>query len=172
MDQKERQVIDDLFGKLSQAHERSGTRDAEAERLIRTHIERQPAAPYYMSQAILVQEQALVTAQERIRQLESELAQRPAAGGGGFLSGLFGGGAQNIPAARPAAGGPLQGIRPGGSGFLGGALQTAMGVVGGVLIGNMLMDAFSADPAAAAQDFVEDTAGDLLPEEAGWDEEI
>lgn len=179
MDQKERQVIDDLFGKLSQAQAETAPRDQEAERLIQSHVAQQPAAPYYMAQSMLVQEHALAAAQARITQLEGELERRPAGSSGSFLSGLFGGGGGSVPRARAAmANGPFQGVRPGGGGFLSGALQTAMGVAGGVLIGNMLMDAFSADPVAAAEGFVEDQAGELMPEEEfaaddmGWDEEI
>nr|WP_207761894.1 DUF2076 family protein [Arboricoccus pini] len=107
-----------------------------------------------------MQEHALATAQARIAQLEGELTQRPA--GGGFLSGLFGGG--QVPRAQPVAQGPLSGVRPGGGGFLGGALQTAMGIAGGMLVGNMLMNAFSADPATAVEGMVNDATADFLPE--------
>lgn len=104
MDQNERQVIDELFTKLRQAEQRSGgARDADAERQIAAALAQQPAAPYYMSQVILVQEQALNAMNQRVQDLERELAERPAAGsGGGFLSGLFGGGATAQPQ-RPVA---------------------------------------------------------------------
>ena len=59
MDPKERQVIDDLFGKLRQVESRSPQRDPEAEAHIARQVAGLPAAPYYMAQAILVQEQAL-----------------------------------------------------------------------------------------------------------------
>ncbi len=105
--------------------------------------------------------------------------------GGGFLGGLFGGGQQrpaqgNIPPgyAPPPQGYPQQGYAPPpqpqyppgynpqafqpapqqGPSFLGGALRTAAGVAGGVVVGNMLMNAFShhgqdASAAAAAGGF-------------------
>jgi hypothetical protein len=95
MDQNERNLIDGLFAKLDQAERQSGPRDAEAQRYIVESIARQPAAPYYMAQAVLVQENALKTLNERVQDLERQLAERPASGGGGFLSGLFGGGAQS-----------------------------------------------------------------------------
>jgi uncharacterized protein len=166
MDTSERQVIDELFGKVRQAEQQSGGRDADAEACIRDHVARQPAAPYYMAQAIVVQEQALAGMQARVEDLERQLAERPA--GGGFLGGLFGGGASARPAAPPVA--PLvtpavtpagaadprvarhidpRQQRPGG-GFLAGALQTALGVTGGVLLGNAIAGMF-ADPAAAAE---------------------
>jgi hypothetical protein len=40
----------------------------------------------------------------------------------------------------------------GGGGFLAGAAQTAMGVAGGVLIGNMIADAFSGGDEAKTAD--------------------
>jgi hypothetical protein len=89
MDQRERQVIDELFGKLRQVERQAPQRDAEAEAHIRQQVSGLPAAPYYMAQAILVQEKALANMQTRVQELERQLAERPA--GGGFLGGLFGG---------------------------------------------------------------------------------
>ena len=132
MDDTERQVIDELFAKVKQAEAGSGARDPQAEARIREHVTAQPAAPYYMAQAILIQEQALAGSQARIEQLEKELAERSA--GGGFLGSLFGGGASRpVPARR----GPVRGMDPRvaayadpryrqGGGFLAGAMQTAM----------------------------------------------
>ena len=151
MDQNERQVIDDLFGKLRQAESGAGPRDADAEGLIREHLGSQPAAPYYMAQAIVVQEHALKAAQERLEQLEQELKNRPA--GGGFLGGLFGGG--SVPARRHSTSPQMSQLaryqQGGGSGFLAGAMQTAIGVAGGVILGNLLMGAFSGDEAMAGE---------------------
>ena len=190
MDATERQVIDELFGKVKQAEGGSAPRDPQAEARIREHLAAQPAAPYYMAQAILIQEQALKASQARIEQLEADLAQRPAAGGG-FLGGLFGGGAAARPV--PAAGAPAAGIDPrlaayntpqqrAGGGFLGGAMQTAMGVAGGLLVGNALMSLFTPDAAAAtepaaaepmAEPAADDAAYDAAPEDmdlGGFDE--
>ena len=55
MDQNERQIIDELFGKLRQAETQSGPRDAQAEGFIREQVARQPAAPYLIAQAIVIQ---------------------------------------------------------------------------------------------------------------------
>ena len=155
MDQRERQVIDELFGKLRQVERQAPQRDAEAEAHIRQQVSGLPAAPYYMAQAILVQEQALANMQTRVQELERQLAERPA--GGGFLSGLFGGDPQQTAPApqRPmapvhhgmtppgiGAGGSPWGARPGG-GFLAGAMQTALGVAGGVLVADALTSAFA-----------------------------
>ena len=122
MNTQERQIIDDLFDKLRQVEQQSGPREPNAEAHIRSRIERQPGAPYYMAQTIVMQEQALQNAQARIAELEDELARRPA--GGGFLSGLFGGGSQPQP--RPPQRQPdnMQGVAPPGGGF-GSGIQCA-----------------------------------------------
>ena len=100
MERQERDMIEELFGKLRHAERQSPPRDAGAEEFIRSQVASQPAAPYYMAQTILVQENALENAQHRIAELEQQLASRPA-GGGGFLGGLFGGGRQQPPQQVP-----------------------------------------------------------------------
>jgi hypothetical protein len=165
MDQNERRIIDDLFAKLGRVDQQAPPRDPEAEALIQRHLARLPAAPYYMAQAIVVQEQALAASQARVEQLEQELAARPA---GGFLGGLFGGGeprpSEDAPGGRPGRASAV----PAGGGFMGGAVQTALGVAGGVLIANAIASAFAPDAAAAdtlPEDFAEDLAAeDDLPE--------
>ena len=190
MDQKERQVIDELFGKLRQLDQQVPQRDADAERYIAQQLTAMPAAPYYMAQALLVQEQALGSLQSKVQELESQAAQR-SQGGGSFLGSLFGAGAATPPRPiAPPAQGPIpqQYLQPGasaagspwgrpmGGGFLAGAMQTAVGVAGGMLVADALSHAFSsgasevgalaneagwtapaAEPAATAQD-------------AGWDD--
>lgn len=167
MDRTEQQVIDELFGKLNQAEAQSGPRDPEAERYIAQHIGRQPAAPYYMAQAIVIQEQALNMAMARVQELEQELRSRPA--GGGFLGGLFGGGGVAAPVPPPRASQQAmdpriapytnQGYAHPGGGFLGGAMQTALGVAGGVLLGHALMGMFSPGEAMAADAPPEEDTG-------------
>ena len=171
MDYQDRQAIEQLFGKIAQVEGQAGAPDAQAAEFIRSQINRQPNAPYYMAQTIVVQEQVLNAAQGRIQQLEQELASRPA-GGGGFLSGLFGGG-QSRPQQQPSYQQPMHGMPPhmapgmggmaprGGGGFLAGAAQTAMGVAGGVLLGNMIADAFGGGDEAKAAD-----AGQAEPQQA------
>jgi uncharacterized protein len=177
MDQTEQQYIDALFDRIAGAERQSGPRDASAERYIRDIVSRQPNAPYYMAQALIVQEEALKAAQQRIEDLEREVEERPAqgSGGGSFLGGLFGGGSNptrgtSVPAngSVPRAGGgfnvPRDGRQPAaesdvarygqtgrGGGFLAGAMQTAVGVAGGVLLGNMLGDLFKGNEANATE---------------------
>jgi hypothetical protein len=163
MNDQDRQAIDGLFSKLSDVERQSGPRDAEAEAFIRSRIAAQPGAPYFMAQTIVVQEQALYTAQARLAELEQQVTSRPA-GGGGFLSGLFGGEQpQRSPRPPSAAGMPphmssgmppgMGGMAPGrgGGGFLAGAAQTAMGVAGGVLLGNMIAGALGGEDAKASE---------------------
>ncbi|KAA0679082.1 DUF2076 domain-containing protein [Roseomonas genomospecies 6] len=196
MDQTERQIIDDLFAKLRQAEAQSGPRDPQAEAHIRDAVARQPAAPYMMAQAIVMLEQALAASQNQNQELERQLQERPAAaaGGGGIFGGLFGGGAKPAPAPQPrhggAPGGSPWGQAPGaapaygdprvaayaqqpqraGGGFMAGAMQTAMGVAGGMLIGSALSSAFSGGGEAIAQEAqgAVDQVAEELPSEESW----
>jgi hypothetical protein len=193
MDQNERQIIDELFGKLRQAEAQSGPRDAQAEGFIREQVARQPAAPYLMAQAIVIQEQALAQSQARIQQLEEQLRSRPAAssGGGGLFGSLFGGGSQQRQPAPPPSNSPwgnqggqqqvgdprvAQYANPQyqqrqGGGFMAGAMQTAMGVAGGMLIGSALGSMFSGGEAMAADAVgaVEEQLPEELPVDDGGD---
>ena len=152
MDQNERRIIDDLFDRLRKAEDQAGPRDPDAEALIRRHAAAQPAAPYYMAQAIVVQQEALARAQARIQELERQGAERPS---GGFLSGLFGG-REETETPAPARGDQSRGglgryRQPGArGGFLAGAMQTALGVAGGFLIADAISGLFAPDEAAAA----------------------
>lgn len=162
MDRNDRQAIESLFARLDHVERQANPRDAEADRYIRERIEAQPGAPYFMAQTIVVQEQALENAERRIEELEARLAQPQRSGG--LLSGIFGGGQPQRPA--PSAAGraspwggaqgrdalPARQGGPAGGGFLAGAAQTAMGVAGGVLIGNALAGLFGGNEAQAAEE--------------------
>lgn len=190
MNSEEQTLIDGLFSRLQQAETDSAPRDAQAEARIKEHLNRQPAAGYFMTQAILVQEAAIKSLDEQnkqltgqIQQLQAELQQAkaqtaaaPAApSGGGFLSSIFGGGSrdplpasnqnapvsngggwrepgrssfnspapqQNFAAAPPQNYAPQQPIPAAGSSFLGGALKTAAGVAGGVMLAQGISSLF------------------------------
>ena len=131
MNQRDRAAIEGLFERIARVGQRSGPRDRGAEALIQSEIEAQPAAPYYMAQTIIMQEKALNDAQQRIEALEGR--------------------EQQDFSRRGAAAGPWGASSyQGGGGFLAGAAQTAMGVAGGVLLGNMLADWLTPDAAAAS----------------------
>lgn len=75
MNTEEQTLIDGLFGRLKQAEDPSQPRDAQAQACIEQHVRQQPAAPYYMAQAILVQEAAIKRLDEQNKQLQAELQQ-------------------------------------------------------------------------------------------------
>ena len=136
----DRRAIEGLFFRLREVERRSPPRDREAEALIRDEISRQPAAPYYMAQTILVQEHALEIAERRIRELEEDLER---AGRG------YGRGVEQIEQPGPWDRAAQRERRDGG--FLAGAAQTALGVTGVILIGNAIASLFGAGAAVAGQ---------------------
>lgn len=182
MDHNDRQAIEGLFGKLSQASRAQPHRDPEAEALIADLIARNPGAAYYLAQTVIVQEHALNSAQQQIEELE-HMQRQPQPQQGGMFGRLFGGGQPQPQPQRPMAArvpqgygqqampgqgaGPWSGGRPagGGGGFMAGAAQTAMGVAGGVLLGNAIGSMFAGDAAAS-----EPPAEEPIEEEAGYDE--
>jgi hypothetical protein len=74
MDQNDRRAIDDLFGKLQEAERQSPPRDTQAEAYIADLTRRLPTAPYFLAQAVIVQEHALTAMNQRVQELEAELA--------------------------------------------------------------------------------------------------
>ncbi|GAB3390650.1 DUF2076 domain-containing protein [Azotobacter armeniacus] len=203
MQSEEKNLIDGLFSRLRDVEGQSASRDPQAEGVIREHVARQPAAPYYMAQAIIVQENAIQQLDGRTKELEAQIEQLKQQAqsasrqqsGGGFLAGLFGGGrsepqpqqpvARPQPAARPATSGWSEpghgnqggfGQQPGfqrgayapqagGGGFLSGALQTAAGVAGGMVLGNVLMDLFQGDEEqVAATEAAHEPAAEPAPQ--------
>jgi len=153
---EDRDAIEGLFDRIETVAAKSGPRDADAEVLIQQRLRNAPASPYYMAQTILVQEQALRLAEQKIADLEAEAARRPA--GGGFLGGLFGDnetqrGRQQVRANR----GPWDrderndNRQFGGGGFLAGAAQTALGVTTGVLLGTAIAGLLSGEANASEQ---------------------
>ncbi|TRL40095.1 DUF2076 domain-containing protein [Rhizobium straminoryzae] len=185
MSPEERQLLNDLFQRIRSAT--ATPRDGEAERLIADAVRNEPSAPYYLAQAVIVQEKGLEAASRRINELEARVRDLEAQAAtpaeeqrGGFLSSIFGSGQPPRPAQRPAynpipstapSAGPWgstqpaygapqayappqqqpvagpwaqQGIRApsAGSSFLTGALGTAAGVAGGMLLANSLSGIF------------------------------
>lgn len=181
MQYEEQQLINGLFQRLKQTEQQNSQRDADAERQIAEFVKQQPAAPYYMSQSILIQEAALKRLQSRVQALESELAaqksKQTTGGGGSFLGGLFGSSKnQSQPAennwspppqpvqdySRPAAAPSRSG------GFMAGALQTAAGVAGGVVLADMLTSMFHHSRPEEIVNIIEEPAGGM-PVDAGQD---
>lgn len=150
----DRRAIEGLFSRLRDVERRTDARDPDAEALIREEISREPGAPYYMAQTILVQEHALSVAERRIAELEDQLQRRPS----DFLGGFFGG--RNTPRTQYQTP-PRQERGPWdrndryadnrGGGFLAGAAQTALGVTGGLLLGSAIGSLFGAGAAHAGE---------------------
>jgi uncharacterized protein len=162
MQAQERELITGLFGRLQPFE--AQPRDGEAEALIRDLVARQPSAPYLLVQTVLVQEQALKAAQERIAELEAKAGAAPAAPG--FLGSAPKIGPWGASPAAPAAEpqpvpptrSPLQAAlapQPAGGGFLRSAMTTAAGVAGGALLFEGIRSLMGSNPfgsaAAAAQ---------------------
>jgi hypothetical protein len=155
MTPQERQLVSDLFDKLARLE--TTPRDADAERAIAEGLQRAPHAIYPLVQTVLLQDEALRRADARIRELEGE--PEGALQNGGFLDqmrdALFGGrsGGTSVPSVRQNLGGdsrwrePTQNATPapngigagiGGGSFLGTAAASAVGVVGGMMMANMI----------------------------------
>lgn len=107
MSPEETQLLKSLFDRVKSAS--STPRDAEAETLINQAVRDQPASPYYLAQAVIVQEKGLEAAAAHISQLEERIHQLESGNGapqqaqqGGFLSSIFGGSQQQAPAPAPA----------------------------------------------------------------------
>lgn len=114
MTPQERQLVDELFDKLASLE--TAHRDPDAVRIIADGQRRAPNAVYALVQTVLLQDEALKRADERIQQLESGGQAQPQQGG--FLDSmrdtLFGGGNNgrgSVPSVRPgdanARGGPM-----------------------------------------------------------------
>jgi len=163
MSPEERQLLTELFDRVRSAS--ASQRDPEAEAFIAEQIRAQPYAPYLMAQAVIVQEEALKKAAARIDELEHAQSQSHSAPqAGGFLGSVFGAGARpsgSVPAAGGQSPGPWgyqrgsvpsvgpqqayaqQAQAPQQGSFLRGALGTAAGVAGGMLLANSLSSLFS-----------------------------
>jgi uncharacterized protein len=170
MTPEERQLLAGLFDRIRTAS--NSQRDAQAEAFIAENIKSLPSAPYLLAQAVIVQEQALAAANQRLQELEAKVQSAESQSSGSFLGGLgkslFGSSGapqpapQPAPATRPppaapgspsgpwgqtqqAGGGPWGGGGPigGGSSFLSGALTTAAGVAGGMLLAESVRNLFT-----------------------------
>jgi hypothetical protein len=159
MTPEERNLIIDLFDRLATLE--NAQRDPDAERLIRDGLRQAPNAPYALVQTVLVQDEALKRADERIRELEASSATETAARDTSFLGGMRDSllgrreDRRSVPSVKPAeagmspawqtgappmaagaapAAGPAAAPMASGGSFLGTAASAAAGVVGGSLL--------------------------------------
>ena len=163
MQQQERDLISGLFDRLKPFE--SQPRDNEVEQFIWDRASKQPASAYLLVQTVLVQEQALKAAQDRIAELEAKIAAAPQPEAG-FLGsapkiGPWGAPRTSVPqtsAAAPAASmapstrSPLQAaVSPqqqpaAGGSFLRTAMMTAAGVAGGALLFEGIRNLMGSNP--------------------------
>jgi len=145
MQPEERDLIVGLFDRLRPYE--SQPRDGEVERLIAERMARQPAAPYLLAQTVLVQEQALKAAQERIAELEGKnsgfLGSAPKIGPWGVKPGMA---AQAVPGTQGAPATAALAPGPQGGSFMRTALATAAGVAGGALLFEGMRNLFAHNP--------------------------
>ena len=163
MTPQERQMVDELFGRLATLE--NAPRDPDAERAVLDGLRRAPNAAYALVQTVLVQDEALRRANDRIQELEGGAPEQQQPGG--FLDSmrgaLFGDNTArgSVPSVRPGGadrpvwnsgqvtggGGPQAAGAPdprgggfggGGSSFLGTAAAAATGVIGGSLLMNSI----------------------------------
>ncbi|WP_232666539.1 DUF2076 domain-containing protein [Pseudonocardia sp. TRM90224] len=146
MDANERQLILGLADRLRAAQ--PVAKDPGAAELITSQIATQPDGVYLLVQAVLVQEDALRTAQARIAELSAPAPAQQGVASGGLLGSLFGKGREAAPA--PAQANSWTGNQPApaagtgsGGGFLKTAAAAAAGVAGGGLLLHGLTSAFS-----------------------------
>ncbi|XBC40405.1 MAG: DUF2076 family protein [Buchnera aphidicola (Nurudea ibofushi)] len=167
MNNDEKKLIEDLFSRLHKTEIKSGDRDNIAENLIKELLEKYPNTPYYMAQTLLIQETAIKKLNEKLSSLENDKLKNDnnsKGTSGSFLSNLFGS-KKSKNSSEPALGtscnfpkdsnvgspslytrsntmSPTGVMNNNSSSFLGGALQTAAGVAGGVVMANALMNLF------------------------------
>jgi hypothetical protein len=144
MNTEESRRLREFLGQLTQI--RSVAKDPEADRLIHEAASSQPDALYLLVQKALLQDQALRSAQSRIRALQQQLDhanhQQTSASQSGFLSrdpwatpapqNQYSPAVTPVNPGYPPMGGPT-GPTPIGS-FLGSAAATAAGVAGGAFL--------------------------------------
>lgn len=162
MKDEEKNLIENLFHRLKKTEQNSSERDDTADALIQSLVKKQPYSSYYMVQTILIQETAIKKMSLKIEELKNQISllnsdqvkKKPS-----FLSNFLKKDPvsqtesydnkiwkknqntlescnTNIPTSSTAT-------TTRNSGFLKNALQTATGVAGGMILGNMLMNIFN-----------------------------
>ncbi len=143
MNQQDQQAIDELFEFLNQRTVQGGPPDPQAEARIRQHFQQgPPALLYHMAQTLVAQRYTLQQTQAALAECRQQNG-APAgfAPPGPRAAGQPGYGGYGGPSYRQP--GPYQQVAGrGGSGFLAGAGQLALGIGGGILGAEMLGDLF------------------------------
>lgn len=148
MNPQEQRLIEDLFNRLKSVS--TSEKDADAAQLIREIVARFPDAPYYLTQSVLVQQQALDRADARIKELEEQVQQTRQSEQRSASSFLGGSSVPPTgrrypdagPTERPNDGPWAQPSSSRGGGFLSSALSTATGVAGGMFLADSIRSLF------------------------------
>lgn len=165
MNPQDRQAIDSVFARIEEVERQGAPRDSEAERLIQERIQQNPQSAYYLAQTVLIQQEALKNAQQKLQEQNQTDPSAPAGAAAPSATGFGRQGAGQPPAAAPLSSGfGRSNAGGGGGGFLAGAMQTAVGVAGGMMLGNLLGGLFGGNDAQAAEAPAEEPAA-AAPEE-------
>src|SRR5262245_60785107 len=156
MSSQDRRAIEQIFARLEEVARQSPPRDPEAERFIQQQMASRPGSAYYMAQSIVALEEALNAANRQLDEAKERASQgplmprRPARyedeeeaamrSGRRAVPNVGSSGAYRSPTAEGR-----------GTGFLAVALQTALDVAGGTLLGNSIASIFGSGKARAAE---------------------
>jgi uncharacterized protein len=170
MQTRERQLIQELFDRLRSAENQR--RDPEVERLIADELRRAPHATYAMAQTIIAQNQALEAAGRRIEELENGRGDEEEDDNENPFRDRFEGamGAPNLgpgPGRRGSVPSFGRGAPQQGGGFLANAGQVALGVAGGMLLGEAAKSLFGGSEAQAATSDAAPADNNELAQDAG-----
>jgi len=165
MTPEEQRLLGDLAGRVRSVPPQQ--KDPEADEFLRRLVQERPDTVYILAQTVIMQEFALKNAEGQIQDLQQQVAAASAPkSSGGFLGGLFGGGAPapqpqrgSVPNTNPWGapqqqgygqqpygyqGGPAVQPQQQGS-FLRSAATTAVGVAGGALLFSGISSMFGHD---------------------------
>ncbi|CAL4320753.1 DUF2076 domain-containing protein [Buchnera aphidicola] len=162
MKDEEKKLIENLFHRLKNTELKSSERDDQADVLIQSLVKKNPHSSYYMVQTMLIQETAIKKMSLQIEELKNKISilnSEKLKKKTSFLSNFL-----KKDSVLPSSSydntnvwnnnqKPLQSANTNfptsstmnttsNNGFLKNALQTATGVAGGMILGNMLMNIF------------------------------
>src|SRR5216683_1235265 len=152
---QERDLITTLLARLKSAG--GQPKDPEADTLIRQAMVEQPDAPYYLVQTVLIQDLSLHQAQNRIAELEGQLANAQPAKPTSFLGGLLGTSqtaspaAGSVPSAGPWARTPQVAPAPPPQQGYANSLTGGMGMTSG--LGETVVNNYYGDSGAGGTDY-------------------
>lgn len=177
MTPQERRQVEDLFERLATLEARP--READAEQAIRDGLRQAPNATYALVQTVLLQDEALRKADERIRELEGQSEGNAPQQQGGFLDSMRDavfGSSRPRTSVPPTGSDRAMGVPPGfrtnsgyppndgyaqapqqpqaaagGGSFLGTAAAAAVGVIGGSMLMNSMRGMLGSGHPASGQ---------------------